>query len=365
MSNTSNKILSALKEFYQEINNEVMGGEKGIDQFLFLLDNRSTEAEFNLDKLVVQPHGVAFRHPDSQSIVRSYTPGTGIFYDIPHASEKTPITEKLRDSIIAGASGTGFSESNARLMSQIMVEHTVAHTTTRWKYAIDTMRTGKFTPLGAQGDEISGLEIDFSRDASLDITADLTDSDVDFDVAMKALYDAYRAKGGNPANLTVIMGTDWLYEMQTTDDVLTRMQANAANVLIRQNMNPPKYMGVNGLYFVGEYLIPGTFSMVTILGYEPQDTFVAYKGATAEVFFPTDEALMFSSGDKRYRVFGGIDALDDSKRAVRVAGSEIVFDSYNSFDPVTEFIRSQTRLAFIPANIDHVARSTGTFTSES
>ena len=48
-----------------------------------------------------------------------------------------------------------------------------------------------------------------------------------------------------------------------------------------------------------------------------------------------------------------------------IISSEIVFDSYNSADPVSEFIRSQTRLAFVPANINHVARSVGTFTSES
>ena len=70
---------------------------------------------------------------------------------------------------------------------------------------------------------------------------------------------------------------------------------------------------------------------------------------------------MFSSGDKRYRVFGGVDALSDSGKAIRVAGAEIIFDSYNTKDPVEEVIRSQSRYAFIPANINHVALSTGTF----
>jgi hypothetical protein len=70
---------------------------------------------------------------------------------------------------------------------------------------------------------------------------------------------------------------------------------------------------------------------------------------------------MFSSGDKRYRVFGGIDALSDNGKAVRVPGSEIVFDTFNTFDPVTELVRSQTRFCFVAGNINHVARSTGTF----
>jgi hypothetical protein len=70
---------------------------------------------------------------------------------------------------------------------------------------------------------------------------------------------------------------------------------------------------------------------------------------------------MFSSGDKRYRVFGGVDALSDNGKAIRVSGAEIVFDSFNTFDPVTELVRSQTRFCLVPANINHVARSTGTF----
>ena len=119
------------------------------------------------------------------------------------------------------------------------------------------------------------------------------------------------------------------------------------------------------MHYIGKYAVPGTLASITFLGFSPQDNFVAYKGATAEAFFPSDEALLFSAGDKRYRVFGGIDALNDAKRPVRVVGSEIVFDSFFDPDPVTELIRSQTRIAFVPANINHVARSVGTFTSES
>lgn len=362
MSNTSNKIIATLKEYYEEINNRLMGGKKGIDQFLFGTDNRSDAAEFNLDKMIKKPHGVAFRHKDSGSVVREYTPGTGIFYDIPHASEKTPISESLRDSIIAGVADTaGFSANKAKLLLDIMVEHTVAHTVTRWKLAIDTLRTGKFSPKGVNGVDIGGLEIDFSQDASLDITFDFTAANSTIDAAMKELYDAYRAQGGNLSNMCMIIGSDWQYLLQTSDDTLQKMQANTANAIITQNLNPPEWMGVQGLYFIGQYLIPGTLASVTLLGFSPQDNYVAYKGATAEDFFPSDEALLFSSGDKRYRVFGGVDALSDSGKAIRVSGAEIVFDSFNTQDPVTELVRSQTRLAFVPANINHVARSTGTF----
>jgi len=365
MANSNLTILSTLKEFYKEVRNGLMPGKSGIDKFFFSTDDRSTEANFNLDKLVYTPHGISFRHPNTGSVVREYTPGTGEFFSIPHASEKTPITESMRDQIVVGATGSGFTESAARRIMQIMEEHTIAHESTRWKYAIDVMRTGKFSPLGQNGADIGGLEIDFDRDATLDITADFTDTDVTFDVAMKALYVAYRAKNGPTAGISVLMGTDWLNSMQTDDDVLTRMQANAANVLIRQNMNPPEFNSIQGLKFIGEYLVPGTLTSIQFFGYEPDDQFTAYKGATAADFFPSDEALMFSTTDKRYRVFGGIDALTDAGRAVRLTGTEVVFDTFGTPDPVAENIRSQTRYALIPANVDHTARSTGTFTSES
>ena len=360
MSNTSNKILSTLKEFYSEINNQLMAGKKGIDQFLFGTDNRSMAAEFNIDRLIVAPHGIAFRHPDTQSVVREYQPGKGIFYDIPHASEKTPISESLKDSIVAGGSQTGFAENNARLISDIVTQHSVAHVTTRWKYAIDTLRTGKFTPLGQQGKDI-GLEIDFKRDGSLDVTYNFTAADATIDKALGALIDAYRAKGGNPQNVCVIMGEDWLSTLEEDTDVMERMKANAANVILQMNMMPPELQNTQGLYLVGQYRVPGKLFPIWICGYSPQDQFTPYKGASAESFFPSDEAVIFSIGEKRYRVFGGIDALSDSGKAVRLAGAEIIFDTFNSSDPVTEYIRSQTRLCFVPGNVDHTARSTGTF----
>lgn len=361
MSNSSNTIISTLKEFYQEVNNRLGAGKKGIDQFLFGTDNRSQAANFNLDKLIVSPHGVSFRHPDSGSVVRSYTPGTGMFYDIPHASEKTPISESLRDSVIAGASEGNWSENNARLLADIVVEHTVAHTVTRWKYAIDTIRTGKFSPKGQSGADIGGLEIDFSRDGSLDITYDFTAVGASIDTGLKELIDAYRAEGGNPNNVCIIMGSDWQKEFETDDDVLTRMQANTANLILEQNMMPPELQNTQGLYLIGRYRVPGTLFPVWLCGYSPQDQFTAYKGATAEDFFPSDEAVIFSIGDKRYRVFGGIDVFNDARSITRVAGAEIVFDTFANADPATEYMRSQTRLAFIPANVDHTARSTGTF----
>lgn len=255
----------------------------------------------------------------------------------------------------------GFDANKAKLMADILVEHTVAHTITRWKLALDVFRTGKFSPKGIKGRDIGGLEIDFGRDSSLSTTYDFTGVGATIDLALKDLIDKYRAKGGNTANVCILMGSKWLAKLESDDDVLVRMQANTANTLIRMNLNPPEFMNVQGLNYIGEYRVPGVAFPVSILTYEQQDQFTAYVGASAVDYLPADEAIIFSSSDKRYRVFGGIDALNDAGKPVRVQGAEIVFDSFFKPDPVAEMIRSQSRYAFVPANVDHIAISTGTF----
>jgi hypothetical protein len=39
----------------------------------------------------------------------------------------------------------------------------------------------------------------------------------------------------------------------------------------------------------------------------------------------------------------------------------MVFDSYTEKDPPTEFLRSQARFCYVPADINKTVRSTGTF----
>lgn len=363
MANSSNKFLSTSKVFYKEIKNVLMGGEIGIDKFLFGIDDFSPSSEFQLDRLITSPVGVVFRHKDSESHIRPYVPGKGIYYEIPHASEKTPISEQLRDSVVVGASeNADFASNEAGRYQQIIQDHTIGHMVTRWYLALQTIRTGKFSPTGVSGADIGGLEIDFGRDASLDITYDFTGVGATIDLALGELIDAYRAKGGSMNNACVLMGADWLNALETDDDVMVRMQANAANNIIELNMTPPAMRNTKGLFIVGRYRVPGRLFSVTLLGYSPDDQFTAYSGATAADYMPSDEALIFSTSDTRYRVGRGIDALNDSGKAIRVSG-EVVFDTYNSKDPVTEFIRSQSRIAFIPGNVDRTARSTGTFAS--
>ena len=86
-------------------------------------------------------------------------------------------------------------------------------------------------------------------------------------------------------------------------------------------------------------------------------------GLGGDVEAPAQVVEHVEQAARRLDVVGrGIDALNDSGGKIRVSG-EVVFDTYVSFDPVAEFLRSQARIAFIPGNVDRTGRSTGTFAS--
>ena len=101
MSETLDKFLRTTKKLYQRIQNEMLGNMQGIDSFLFPESDFDTAANFSLDRLIKNPHGVAFRRSDEQSAVRPFENGTGYIYEVPRTSEKTPISELLRDSVVA------------------------------------------------------------------------------------------------------------------------------------------------------------------------------------------------------------------------------------------------------------------------
>lgn len=355
-----------VKKYYEKYGNMLEAGKQGIDTFLFAQDDLDTVANFTLDKLVVNPQAVSFRKRGEQAHVRPYEPGVGTVYPASYIAEKTTITEEMLDSVVAGIESTsGFSAHETKIISDIMKHHTIGHLVTRWKNAIDVIRTGKFTPLGIGGVDI-GEEIDFSRDASLDITYDFTAAGATIGEALFDLYTAYVGMNGNPDGICIICGTDWIKKFQTDADVLDYMKANTANVLVEQSINPPSFVNVQGLYQVAKYLIPGTLTPVYILGYKPRYKFLRTEGGTEEEFMPTDEAVIFSMNDNiaRTRVFRGVNALSDGGKRIRTVG-EIVFDGFTEKDPVSDVLRSQTRYSFIANDINETGRSTGTFPTES
>lgn len=362
MADTLDKFTRTIKVFYEEITNKLQGGKQGIDKLLFPTPDADESASFSLDSLMVAPHGVVFRKRGEQSAVRPYEPGLGNIFEVPRASEKTPISEELRDSVIAGIESTGaVSAHQARLLQQIIEQHVSAHTATRWKLAIDVLRTGAFSPIGYNGLDID-VDISFGRAGGCSVTYDFTGAGATIDTALKELVDAGKAYGLPYDNLVCIMGMDWVSAFEAASATQDRMIANTANVILEQNLVAPELLNTQGLYVIARYRVPGTARTVTLCAFSPTDQFIQYKGAAAADFFPATEAILFSLSDRRYNVMRGVDALDDGGRIRRAVG-EIVFDSFRGNDPVTEYIRSQARYAFIPANPNHMIRSVGTFAS--
>jgi hypothetical protein len=349
-----------VKELFEKIYNSATNGQAGLDSFLFGTENADTSAAFALDQLIKKPHGVTFRKAGENSAVRPYTPGVGQVFEVPRTSEKTPISEKLRDAVIAGNEAiASFASNETNLFRQIVQEHTVAHNVTRWKLALDTIRTGKFSPYGLNGEDI-GLEINFSREVALDKTYDFTAVGAKIDTALQELYDAFVAQNGVRQNMVLIMGKKWLAQFESDSTVQKRIEANTSNILLQQNMMPPLLANTFGLYQVSRYRIPGRVAPVWICAYEPEGLFTAYKGATAQDFMPDDEAVMFALGGVRYKVLRGVDVYNDGRQVVRSVG-DIVFDSFTTDDPIATYLRSSARYAFVPGDVNETARSTGTF----
>jgi hypothetical protein len=355
-----------VKRYYEESGNILTGGKQGIDTFLFGTDDLDTAATFTLDRLVSNPHSVTFRHRDEESHVRPYEAGTGTIITIPHASDKTPISETLRDSVVAGIESTaGISVHDAKLMADVVRQHIGGWLAARWKLAIETIRTGIFTARGINGEDI-GLDINFARLGSKSITYDFTAVGASIDQALLNLYDAYRAGGSTPSGIVIIAGLNWISAFQNDANVIERAKANTANVLVTQSLMPPSLLNTEGLYLVANYLIPGTLTPVFICGYQPQFDFVGAKGSAPVPFMPVDDAIIFSTVDSvsRFRVFRGVDAFDTGGNVIRTVG-EIVFDGFKTNDPIEELIRSQSRFAFIAGNINRTAVCTGTFPAAS
>jgi len=348
------------KVFYENIANELKAGKKGIDSLLFSTPDADLAATFSIDSLITSPHGVAFRRPGEQSAVREYKGGTGKIIEVPRASEKTGISETLRDSVVVGVEETDSQATHEQAMvAQIIKQHASAHYATKCKLAIDVIRTGKFSPVGLSGFDID-LEYDFGRDGGQSITYDFTDVGASIDKGLGALYDSYRSQGAAAGNIVCIMGSDWLEELEGDATVLKRMAANSLNSVIETQMIPVELQNVQDLYVIGRYRIPGRATPVWLTTYSPDNKFSAYRGASAADFFPSDEAVMFGLNSTRYRVVRGVDVLADNGLAVRAVG-DLVFDTYTTDDPVQTWLRSSTRYIFVPANINHTARAIGTF----
>lgn len=332
-------------------------GTKQLYHTLFSIPDEDESTTVLLDEFIDEPVAVPYRDKNNQAHLREYIPGSGVLYEPPIADEQTPIDEVLRDEAVEGAESTaGFNQAQMRKVDKILNTQTTDHKVTKIKQAIDVYRDGIFYAKGITGNDI-GKNEPFTRDAGNDLTADF--SAVSIDDALAAGNDQLNDQSCSQDNRFCIMGKSWQKEFESDSGVQTRMQANTANILVMQQMNPPEWMGTQGLKWFGTYRPEGSSVEINLFSYNPSLKYVAYKGAAAAPWIPDDEMIMGSFDSPSYRIHRGIDVVNETvSKIVRVVG-ELVFDSYISASPVAEFFRSHTRHLFLMGNINHTLRSTG------
>lgn len=345
------------KKYYEEL---ALQGDRQLYKSLFPEVDASDSSSFVLDSLIQDPYGVSYRNKDMQSALRAYKPGTGMSIDIPRTSEKTPISEDLLDKVAVGLESTaGFGANEARIIGNIVKQHISAHNMTKNKQAIDTLLTGKFEARGVANADL-GLDIDYGRKTSLNLSYDFTGAGASFLEFLKNAQEELRANGTPLGSMAVILGDKYLTELSNDTVAQELMKNNSANQIVQAQMMPPMFNETEGLFVLGQIRGIGMLAPIWLLSYAPQVAFKSSPSATAEPFIPSDKAVFYSTQDTRYFVQRGMVVLDSQDKSSRVVG-DVVFDSYTEKDPVTTLIRSQSRHAFTPANVNHTASTTGTF----
>lgn len=331
----------------------------GVDKTIFSIPDEDTSAAFMLDRFVQTPAGIVYRDANNASHVRPYSPGTGYVYEVPRASEKTPIGEDLRDAAATGVDPTSPQAVHVRkIMDDIIRDHVSGHNMTKWKQALDVLVDGYFYAKGSTGTDI-GLDINFSRAVANVMTHDFTGADTQ-PIAFKEMQDQLVEQGCPTTNMVMLAGASWITDIFADSEVIAFMDSNAANMLLRTEMMPPQLRNAHGLTVLGVYRAPGMLAPVYICTFAPGSSYYAYKGASAAAWVAATKAVMFSLDSPMYRVLRGVDALTDNGVVTRQV-ADIVFDTFHENDPITDFVRSQSRHCFVPADINHTCVSTGTF----
>lgn len=332
-----------------------------IFKFLFPTVDIDDTATVLLGEFTDSPYAVAYRGKDNQAHLRPYPAGSGTLYEPPRASEYTPIDEKLRDQAVEGTNDNGsFNEAQMRKTNKILNNHSTGHTMTKNKQSIDMILDGVFYAKGISSADI-GLDENFTRDADNNLTYDFTAVGATIDEAMTEVIDKLDDKGCPMMEINFLVGKNWQKQFEDDSKVLEKMQANAANVLVQQNLNPPVWAGVQGLKLLGIYRPVGSSTSVNIFTYNPGTSYVAYKGATPTTWVGDSEMCAWSGVSPAYTVYRGIDVVNEAANKIERVSGEIAFDSWIEKNPPSENLRSSTRHLFLRGDINHTAKSTGTF----
>lgn len=346
------------RRLYEEL--FLQGSMRGIDELLFPILDSDNSATFLLDKIVQTPYGITYRNQDNESNVRTITPGKGYTYTVPTSTNKTAITEAMRDMAQAGVEiDAGRAMHEAALLRSIVAEHTAGHNMTRYKQAIDVIRDAKFYARGVAGVDIQE-DITYTRAGAMSTTYNFTTPGNTMAKILAAMLKLLKGKNCSMSGIVILMGASWLDKYGSDTSIQDNKETNSANVLVIQGMFPTMLGGVEGLTVLGQCRPAGCIAPITVCDFSPGYDYVGYKTSASAPWIPDNEAIMFSLQSPRYTIQRGLTILNAANKPVSANG-RIVFDSFVENDPVAEYIRSGTRHAFVPANCDHTCRCVGTF----
>lgn len=356
----SNYTRAVRKAFEKRIAFNPRNGKKQLWQALFPEQDVSKSASFNLDRLLYKTFGVTYRQKDQQSNVRIYSAGEGLFIIPPRASEKTPISEELRDAIAVGMEGNEDDAMNMlQISSNISDQHVSGHQMTKNYQALQVFSTGKFVARGSGGTDLS-LDIDFSRAGGNATTYDATAVGAKFSEAARAAKQILLDAGAAGDVFFCLAGKNWLNFYRKDTELQAWNQANPL-VAFNESQNPPmEFENVDGLVLKGAAHVDGDVETLWVFDYRPGTLYRDSESAAGSAFIGDSEILFGCLGDRRFAVMRGVDCLDSTNTTVREVG-EIVFDDFRENDPVTDFIRSQSRHVFVPADVNTTVKITGTF----
>lgn len=346
------------KRVYEE--KRFVGEGVPLNDVLFPIVDTDLNADFMLDQYIHDPYGVSYREPGSQAIVRQFKNGSSLLVKPPMASEKTPIDSELKDLALFGGEVTeDYLTRLDRLVSLITTDHVEGHKMIMLKQALDVVRTGVFPAKGEGGKSI-GLDIDFGRDAANDLTYDFTADGASFAEALVNVQTQAIDQSAPLSGFVAILGENWIKQFDADSGIQTYLQASAATAILESKMMPDRLSNAQGLIVLGRIRTLGMRAPMWICALDLGSQYVPYKGASPESWIPDDDAVFFSLNDERYTINRGIDVKNANGTSERVAG-EVAFDTYTSDDPVIDYLRSSRRGCYVPANVDHTFKSTGTF----
>jgi len=345
-------------QYYEEVHLQEINRQ--LYTTLFSLEDTNTSAGFLLDRYSVTPAAVAYVSSSSPAVTLNYQEGSSIQISPPRLAQRTPINRELKDKAIAGVeAAAGYGPAEIQMIGQITKTHVAAINMTKNKQALEVFLEGEFRARGSNDADLD-MDIDYSRDDSLSFTYDTQPTAASVGGALSAALGKLSKFGAPLDEVIVLLGGKWITYIARDADIQRSQAFNLQNVLTATSLLPENVRNTEGLKLLAMYRGLDMITGVSLCAYTPRVPYVAPGVDASTPYIPDDKAIVLSLQSDRYRINRGMDVFDPSGNS-QVVAQEIAPDTYTTPDPIIDYIRSQSRHAFVPANINHTAVITGLF----